>query len=140
MIKYTYGFDNLNKSNMWIESDNEETIDVVVDNQNTINLSDYDVIFGEELNSEENKENVPDYETNENVMPKNDEVIRNQRTIRRKIRRYGRSNMLFNNKYFSVISKSDKGIHAKCCRCQNILKGYGSSTSNFISHLKAVNP
>lgn len=122
---------------MWIESDNEETIDVVVKPQNTINFTDYDVILEEDFNNEANKENVS--EPNENVMTENDQVIREQGTILKSHRRYGRRSMLFNNKYFSMMSKSDKGIHAKCCRCESILKGYGSSTSNFITHLKTVN-
>lgn len=148
MIKYKYGFDKLNQGNMWIESENEEIIDVVVESDNeeimdvviesptSINFSDHDIIFENDLKNEENKENSP--HPNENPMRQNDvsEIIK---TVHSKHKKCDRSSVLFNNKYFSMISKTEKGIFAKCCRCKHILKGFGSSSSNFITHLKNVN-
>lgn len=137
MKKYTYGFDKLNQKNMWIESNNEEIIDVVVESPNSIKFSDHDIIFENDFNNEENKENSP--QPNENLMRQNDEVSEIHKTMHSKYKKCGQSSLLFNNKYFSMISKSNKGIYAKCCRCKHILKGFGSSSSNFITHLKIVN-
>lgn len=50
-----------------------------------------------------------------------------------------RSEAIFNNIYFTLISKTEKGIEAKCMGCGKLLKGYATCTSNFITHLKNVN-
>lgn len=49
-----------------------------------------------------------------------------------------RSESLFNNKYFTLLSKTKKRIEAKCMGCGKPLKGYGLCTSNVITHLKVV--
>lgn len=47
-------------------------------------------------------------------------------------------NLLFNGKYFTLKSKTPINAVAKCMCCGNNVKGYGSCSSNFITHFRTV--
>lgn len=47
-----------------------------------------------------------------------------------------KKSLLFDGKYFKLISNDDKGIHATCVTCKKPYRGQKNVTSNFVSHLK----
>lgn len=147
MLKYKYGFDKLTKKDMWIEQSTSQEQNISSNSlsnefsqqkpdENVLTDGDeYAIYFG--LNAdeyEEISENAP-----VQVPEIYDELQMKQTSPTHFLEeRHCTKNILFNRKYFIMLSKTNKGIEAKCCSCAKHLKGYGSSTSNFLNHLKVV--
>lgn len=138
-MKYKYGFKGLNKKDAWtVESDGEaasETNRVPQQHLDENLLSDRNTSVIHMGISELNHESFQQIYEIDEVLQTKEDVEFTQRYLARK---HSKSDILFNGKYFIMLSKSDKGIEAKCCHCRKIKKGYGTSTSNFLSHLRIV--
>lgn len=160
MIKYAYGFDKLNTQNMWIEESNNDEADNVneTNNDNFVPIRSYGIDANLDEDSLNQDSRFIDESDKENFTAENDlfeyhdvEILNSieedishpdetsdEQIASPKRQRYCTNNILFNEKFFTVISSSEKGTEAKCSNCKKLLKGYGSSSSNFISHLKVV--
>lgn len=140
MIKYKYGFEKLNKKDTWIvESDGEETnnaVDLTQTKQRELNEDELD---DESVSAIDSGTREEQYEIIENLIEiDNDVQTFNVPEISQRSLGRSKNNVLFNGKYFTVISRTDKKIEAKCSHCKKVYKGYGTSSSNFINHLKIV--
>lgn len=113
----------------WIESDRENENPLNVGNINTFSYDDVIVL-------EDGFNQLP---STSHVQPTNDPKILCDVNEGGKSRSTGRvNNLLFNGKYFTLKSKTLTKTEAKCMCCGTILKGYSSSSSNFLTHLRNV--
>lgn len=135
----------MNKKNKstsnWVETDVEnQTPKVDVENINTFTYEEEDVIVVNQNSS--NDEFTFTSEFTSHVQPTNKRKILHNvddNSVVKKSRTCGQqNNLLFNGKYFVIISKTATRIEAKCMCCGNPLKGYGGVSSNFITHLRNV--
>lgn len=113
----------------WIESDQENKSPLDVANINTFSYDD--VIIMDNGSS--------GFQSTSHLQPTDDckilcdinEFERNRPTSRAK-------NVLFNGKYFTLKSKTPTNMEAKCMCCGSNVKGYGSCSSNFLTHFRKV--